>query len=196
MSSVRPRLTPLRDTEWDPGIAALLQQQADAGSRVGDKNIFATLARAPHALAAWAPLARHLLADGALPERDRELAILRTAWRCRARYEWGQHVLIATRIGIKTAEIDAIARDSTAGAWSERERAVLNAADELHTTSTLGDATWATLAADYSDEQLIELILTVGQYHLVAYALNALSVQPENGLPDFPASQREPQDQA
>src|ERR1039458_4065366 len=52
--------------------------------------------------------------------------------------------------------------------WDAFEAALLRAADELHADSCIGDATWAVLAGHYDDAQLIELIMLVGRYHLVA----------------------------
>ena len=59
---------------------------------------------------------------------------------------------------------------------------LLHAADELHATSTLSDATWAALAERYDTEQLIELPMLVGHYHLVAMALNSFGVELDEGL--------------
>jgi hypothetical protein len=51
----------------------------------------------------------------------------------------------------------------------------------------LSDGTWADLAATYNIEQLIELPMLVGHYHLVAMTLNSLGVQLDEGLTGFPA---------
>ena len=58
----------------------------------------------------------------------------------------------------------------------------MRAADELHADSRIGDATWAALAERYTTEQLIEVPMVVGQYHLVAFTLNSLGVPLEEGL--------------
>ncbi len=54
--------------------------------------------------------------------------------------------------------------------------------DELHDTATISDATWATLAATYDQEQLMDLVFAIGQYHLVSFALNAFGVERDDGL--------------
>jgi hypothetical protein len=61
------------------------------------------------------------------------------------------------------------------------------AADELHRDSRIGDDTWAALRGRYDDKQLIELLMVVGQYHLVSFTLNSLGVQREPGVEGFPA---------
>ena len=105
-----------------------------------------------------------------LPARHRELLILRTAWNTKAEYEWGQHVRIARGLGLTEAEIARVPDGPDAG-WSSLEAALLRASDELHRESTISDATWAVLVADYDEAQLIEVCMVVGQYHLVAFTL-------------------------
>lgn len=146
-----------------------------------DANIFATLARHPRLLKRWAAFGGTLLFQGELPERDRELLILRTAWNCRAHYEWGHHVPWARRVGVTEDEVRAVGEGPGATAWSEDDALLLRAADELHEHSRIGDATWAGLVARYTPAQVVELCMVVGQYHLVAFALNSLGVQLEAG---------------
>ncbi|MEZ5139269.1 MAG: hypothetical protein R2711_11040 [Acidimicrobiales bacterium] len=51
----------------------------------------------------------------------------------------------------------------------------------------IGDRTWAQLAERLSDEQLIDLLFTVGQYALVSMALNSLGVEREAEVPGWPS---------
>ena len=46
--------------------------------------------------------------------------------------------------------------------------------DQLHETASVDDALWAELAAEFCDEQLLELIMLAGSYHMVSYLTNAL----------------------
>jgi alkylhydroperoxidase family enzyme len=61
--------------------------------------------------------------------------------------------------------------------------ALVRAADELRRDSCLSDATWAALRERLSTEQVLDLIFTVGQYAMLAGALNSLGVQLDEGLP-------------
>lgn len=149
----------------------------------GATNIFATLVRHPSLVRRWLPFGGKLL-DGRLPGRDRELLILRTAVRCEADYEWGQHVTIGLLAGLTQDEIDRVPTGPEA--FDGLDAVLLRAADELHDRSTIGDDTWAALAGHYDDEQLIEVPMVVGHYHLVGYVLNALGVQREDGVPGLP----------
>ena len=66
------------------------------------------LAHHPKLLKRWMVFGNHILFKSTLPDRERELLILRIAWRCRAEYEWGQHVVITRRCGVDDAEMARI----------------------------------------------------------------------------------------
>jgi len=175
-----PRVAPLPVEELDPEIR----------ERLGDGpvlNIFRTLAQHPKLMKRWLVFGNHVLGRSTLSPRERELVILRIGWLCRSAYEWGQHVRIALGSGLSQAEIDRIPQGPDAAGWSELERALLRATDELHADAFISNETWAALAAHLDTQQLMDLIFTVGQYNLVSMALNSLGVQPEPGLPAFPS---------
>ncbi len=183
-----PRIAPLPREGRDPRTEELLASlRRPDGTEL---NLFATLAHHPRLLKRWSGFGGVLLYGGALPARERELLILRTAFHCRAHYEWGQHVAIALAAGVTQDEIDRVAAGPHAPGWSNDDAVLLHAADELHAAAVIGDATWATLAARFDEQQLIELCMLVGQYHLVAFTLNSLGVQGEGDLPALPGVDR------
>ena len=147
-------------------------------------NIFTTLVRHRGLFRKWLPFGGKLLA-GRIPARERELIILRTGWLCRAEYEWGQHVLLARQAGVTDDEIAWVKEGPLAEGWSAFETALLFAVDELHQDARIRDEFWEALAAEWDERQLIEFPMLVGHYHLVAFTLNALGVQPEEGVPGF-----------
>jgi len=178
-----PRIPPLTADERDEQQRELL---GDVGGVTGPaSNIFDTLVRHPGLFRKWLPFGGKLLV-GKLPPRDRELLILRTGWHCRSAYEWGQHVLIARSVGITDEEIDRVRAGPDSPGWDAFERVLLTAADELHEDGCITDATWAALAERYDERQLVELPMLVGHYHMVAFTLNSLGVQREEGVPGLP----------
>ena len=60
---------------------------------------------------------------------------------------------------------------------------LLRTADELVADHVLSDPTWAGLAAAYPVPQIIEICLLVGEYAMLAGALNSFGVQIEDGYP-------------
>ncbi|HET9728387.1 MAG TPA: carboxymuconolactone decarboxylase family protein [Acidimicrobiia bacterium] len=180
---MEPRLAPVPPDEWDAETAGIMGEQP--------LNIFRTLAHHPKLLKRWLVFGTHVLVKSSLSPRDRELLILRTGWNCRAPYEWGQHVVIARGVGITDEEIGRIAAGPGADGWTALERARLRAADELHSDSSLSDATYAELAASYNEQQLLDLVFAVGQYHLVSMALNSFRVQRDDGVSGVPVPERD-----
>jgi alkylhydroperoxidase family enzyme len=174
-----PRIPPLP-------AAQLEQEHADVLDTInrdatGARNVATTLLRHPLLFRHWMPLAGALLYGSLLPHRDRELLILRTASNCHADYEWAHHVVIGRQAGLTDEEIERVRNGPTDERWSSDDAVLLTAADELHHDSRISDKTWAALAARYDQKQLIELPILVGQYHMVAFALNSFGVEIEPG---------------
>jgi 4-carboxymuconolactone decarboxylase len=164
---------PMRD------LATLTGEEAEIASKNRlngrDLNIFRVLMNHPQLARRWTVFAGHVLHKQTLPARERELLILRIGWLNQAEYEWAQHVEIAKRSGISPEEIERIKRGAGAG-WSALEDALIRAVDDLYENSVVSDQTWATLAANLSVQQLMDLVFTVGQYNLVSWALNSFGV--------------------
>jgi 4-carboxymuconolactone decarboxylase len=182
-----PRIPPLPEPEWDDEIRAILQARPPGlDSRLGDNNIFPTFARHKGLFRAWLPFAGFLLGGGVLGARERELLILRTGYNCSSGYEWGQHVRISEGMGLPREEIMRVAAGPGAEDWTAVDAALLRAADELHQHAKVSDDTWARLAERYDERGLLEITMLVGHYHLVAYALNSLEVELDDGLEGLP----------
>jgi 4-carboxymuconolactone decarboxylase len=180
-----PRIPPVSLEDAEPETRELLDSLSTfRDDDVSVLNVFGTLARHPKLIKRWLVFANHVLLKSTISGRDRELAILRTGWRCHAPYEWGQHVVISRREGISDEEIARIAEGPDAPGWSTHDAAILRATDELHDTSTISDATWATLTERYDQQQCMDLVFAIGQYHLVSFALNAFGVERDDGLDD------------
>jgi len=133
-------------------------------------------------------MAGGLLDRGSISLRDREIAIDRTCGRCRSEYEWGVHIaLFADAVGFGPAEIRATTVEGAdADCWTARERLIVRLVDQLHNTSTIDDALWAELAAEFEDEQILELIMLTGFYHMVSFVVNATRLPAEPYGARFP----------
>jgi AhpD family alkylhydroperoxidase len=183
-----PRIPPLEPSDRDETARSLLEATGALGA---DLNIFATLVRHPQLVRRWSPFGGTLLLAGTVPARDRELLILRTAWNNGCEYEWGQHVGIARDAGLSD-EIDRVIDGPSAPGWDRFDAALLQAADELHRDSVIADETWSRLQERYDERQLIEVPMLIGHYTLLAFTLNSLGVQREDGIPGLPTSRNTP----
>jgi 4-carboxymuconolactone decarboxylase len=182
-----PRIPPLAEPDWSDRLRSILEAVPPGlGVRLGDNNIFPTIARHEALLRAWLPFAGFLLGGGVLAARERELLILRTGCNCSSDYEWGQHVRLAEQLGVAREEIMRVADGPDAPGWSPADAALLRAADELHEHSRIADDTWAALAESYDERGLLEIAMLVGHYHMVAFALNSAGVELDAGLSGLP----------
>ncbi len=129
----------------------------------------------------------YFVRNATIPTRHRELLILRTAWLSRGDYIWGRHDVIGKEAGLTAEEIQRVTAGPDAPGWGDFERAILRAADELHGSRFISDATWNVLADGYTEDELRQVVLIVGNYTQLAMFQNALGAQLPpgfDGLPD------------
>lgn len=114
--------------------------------------------------------------QGQIPHRERELAVLRIAWLSRAPYEWGEHVDIAKRYSLTSDDVERVTRGSSASGWTDHETMILRGVEELIADQALSDGTYRALARTWSEAQMIEYLMMVGQYVATAFIQNSLRV--------------------
>jgi 4-carboxymuconolactone decarboxylase len=182
----QPRIGPVPESEWSDAQKKLLTPIKPAFKDGRVINIFTTLSRYPKLYESWMNFGMHVLQTSSLPARDREILILRIGWLCQSVYEFGQHTVVGKQAGLTDEEILRITKGPEAPGWSALDRALLRATDELHRDAFITDNTWKALSANYNENQLIDVIFTVGQYVLVSMALNSLGIQLDPGIPGFP----------
>jgi len=179
-----PRLAPLTESQWNEEQTKLLTPlKRDDGSVF---NVFATLGRHPKLFDSWTKFAWYILLEQTLPDRDREILILRIGWLCQAEYEFGQHTLSGKSVGLTGEEILRITKGPDEPGWSTSDAALVRVVDALYYDAIISDATWKVLSERYNEHQLMDVIATVGQYNAVSWALNSLGVQLDKGVPGFP----------
>ena len=104
-----------------------------------------------------------LLGHNTISDGERELVILRTCERAGCEYEWGVH---------KTFFAPEPPSE-------ERQALLVRLVDELHDGDDVSDALWAELAAEWTEPQLLELLVLHGWYRLIAGVANAARLEPE-----------------
>ena len=172
----QPRILPLPAsamTEEAKGIISQLRLSAGKPDTSDLPEFYGIMLRHPDLFRAYFELARRYF-QTKLSARDREMAILRTGWLLRAPFQWGAHTGAAKQAGMTAAEIERVTHGSSAAGWNEHDRAILRAVEELIANAMIADETWAALARDLSDQQLIELPLLVGHFQGVANLQNSL----------------------
>lgn len=178
----------------DPAVQPYEKDMEETLSRLMPPGVeplvlFRTLARNPRVFRRF--MAGGLLDKGTLTMRQREIVIDRACGLCGGEYEWGVHVaFFAEKVGFSAEEIAAtVAADgASASCWSGEEKLIMELVDELHCTQTLRDGLWARLKEAFSDEQLIEMVVLAGLYHMVSFVVNGLKLPLETYGARFPES--------
>ncbi len=187
------RLAPLPEAEWSAETRALLagtlpQVSSLTGAPAPQPRplpILTVIAHHPTLLGPFLEFAGALARRGVLARRESEVLALRAAWRSQSRFEWGHHAQFARAAGMSDAEIARVAEWGDA-ALPPRELLLLRAADELHASQRLSDATWASLRSEFTDAQLVEIPFLVGEYTMLSMVAEGLGVPVEAELPTLP----------
>jgi 4-carboxymuconolactone decarboxylase len=173
-----PRLEPLPADEWDDDTRDALSPllPADRANPRDAGNVLSTLVRNPGLTRGYLEFNAHLLLHSTLSPRVREVALLRAVHARRSQYLWDHHVPIALRAGLTPAVIESIRKDEVI---DPIDGLVVRAVDEVEESSTLTDATWSQLRECFDEQQVLDLVFTIGCYQLLAVAVNVFGIQPE-----------------
>jgi alkylhydroperoxidase family enzyme len=175
-----PRIEPIDSPE--PDIAQIL---AKTPSRHGHpNNLFATLAHHPKLLERINVLGGLFVKHSLLPIREREIMIIRMAWLIRCEYEYAQHSVIGQTAGLTEEEVRSLAGDE--GDWSAREALLIQLTDEIHYEGQASDRTYARLAREFTESQILELLILPGFYRMIAAVPNSIRIDLDPGLSGWP----------
>jgi 4-carboxymuconolactone decarboxylase len=140
-------------------------------------NIFRMLAQADSAFVPYLGFAGVLLTQLELDPKLRELAILLVATRTGAEYEWVQHLGISRTLGIPDQQISAVERgDLQATCLDLDAQVILCFASEALELPRVSDATFAALSDRFPSRQIVELLLVIGSYHMLARLMTTLDI--------------------
>jgi alkylhydroperoxidase family enzyme len=179
-----PRIPPVEEKDWSQPQRELLTPLRTENGQV--LNLYKTLVRYPELFSPRLEFGRYIQRESSLPAHDRELLICRIAWLSGGEYEWTAHSRIALQNGWSAQEVERIAKGPEAPGWNAFDQALLRAADELFRNIFITDETWKTLASRYTTEQMMDAVMTVGGYHMLAMALNTFGVPVDTGPAGVP----------
>jgi alkylhydroperoxidase family enzyme len=188
-----PRMKPLPIREWPPemraALAALTPPVArhPVPERGADRpkglNALGVMAYYPELTHAFHVFNGHVLFGTSLTIRQRELMVLRISAVRGALYEWTQHKWMArNEAGMTDEEIERVAEGPDARGWGEEDRTLLRAVDELIAHARIGDETWSRLRAVLGEQQVMDLVFTVGAYDTLAMAFKTFGIQLDEDL--------------
>lgn len=125
-----------------------------------------------------------------LPELDWQLIVLRTATVLDAKYEWDVNIPVAEIHNMPQEKIDNIRCTteevvSGKGPWTDRDRILLRLVDEQLATYSNEETTVHDALKILSNEELVEVIIVIGVYALLARLMKGLRVDDDAEIPDL-----------
>jgi alkylhydroperoxidase family enzyme len=182
------RLDPIPFEEWDDQARAVLlpylrrpelylSGASDAPPMPVVMELFAHHLPLSHTFLAFTELLAS--EESTLDPADRELLILRVAWRTRSGYEWNQHHRMGGEVGLTDAKLSAVPDGAAAQVFTPKEAMLLRAVDEMIDSYGVSQATWDQLALEFVPAQLFELLFVIGGYLCLATVLNSIGLQGE-----------------
>ena len=161
---------------------AASQPVRDALERVPPINVFRMVANAETAFRPWLAFGGALLSSLQLDPRLRELVILHVGRLSGAEYEWVQHVPIAHAVGASEADVAAIERgDIGADCLGPGVCAALRFTTEVVRDVRASDAALDALREHLSPREVVELLLVIGQYMMVARVAETAGIEIDEG---------------
>jgi 4-carboxymuconolactone decarboxylase len=145
------------------------------------RNVFRMLAHTPALMPGLMELTGAILYRSKLEPVLRELVILRVGHLCRSSYEVQQHNKIAAAIGLSPEKIAGTARGADPKLYQGRELLVLRVTEQVIRNVKAEDALFAQAAKELGHELLMELLVVIGLYVMLAQVLENCEVALEEG---------------
>ena len=161
-----------------PDPAALPAELRDYLQRGNNMNILRMLSHAsPGVFDGFNRLSQGLMIRSPLDAALREVAILRVGYLSKAAYEIYHHEAIGRAVGLTEPQLRAIERGQPDPALTPAQLAVLRFTDDTVLNVRAGDATLAEVRKFLGDADLVDLIMVIGCYMMVARLLETTGVE-------------------
>jgi len=178
-----PRLALVDEPHMNNTQRELLEaiRSGPRGASITPRGPFAVWMHAPEFGHLAQALGGHCRFKTALPPRLSEFAILCTARRWRAQYEWFAHAPMAEKGGVKTKTIEDLRLGRVPRSAAKDERAIYDFIQELYKTRRVGDRTYKRVHSLLGDAATVELVGILGYYALISMTLNVFRMMPPDG---------------
>ena len=151
--------------------------------RLHQTHIGRMLSYAPSAVESYYGYSAALLDQLQLAPRLRELAILRVAYLTDAWYVWTQHVTLAGMFGVGDDEILAIQASQISDAvFTGKEQLEIAFVTEVLRASRVSDTLFLLMREQFTEREIVELLLVIGWYWAVGRLTTTLDLEPEPAL--------------
>lgn len=175
-------MTPLGPDQWTDEVHDFFALLDPAATRQHGTQWMALkiMANHPPLSLAFGGWNKFVMQETALDPRLREIAILRVANRYQSSYELHHHETIGLAVGLTAEHVAAAAQGPDATIWTDTERLVVQAVDDMIDRAETSDATWNGLMQALGPRLLMELLYTIGTYAMTAWIFNSMRVPVES----------------
>ena len=182
------RLRQLKRDEFTDEVRAFLSHWSGGIFKNADVNPpLLTFAHHPRLAGVFSQFNIHLLSTNTLPVKQRQIAIMRTAWICKATYIWSSHLRTSISCGLQPDMYRPIQVGASDPYFTEFERTIIRATEELVNDKKVGDSNWQALSAEWNNQQMLDFLFTVGCYVTVAGVMRSTGVEREPELLELAA---------
>ena len=144
-------------------------------------NLHKLLVNSPDMARAFSGIGGYIRFKSKLDPRLRELAILQVGWLEKSEYEFTHHVKIGKEFGVTDEDIAGLMAE-TEGIQSRLEplaRAILKGAREMAHDIGMSMTTFAEIKRHLSNEEMVDLVLTIAFYCAVVRVLATMKIDNE-----------------
>lgn len=143
-------------------------------------NLFRLLLHSPANAVEFTRLGVSTLLEQELPDRLRELAILRLSYLLDCQTQWLQHANIAQAHGLTKEQLDAIRHWPDVETFDDLDESVLRFTDELTQQGKALDDACRALHEYLADRQMVELAIAVCFNGMIARITETFQIEPES----------------
>jgi len=173
-----PRMAPVEPDEVSEDARAFLSRWTGGIFNGADKHpVLLTFAHHPKLADLFSQLNIHLLSENTMPVKQRQIAIMRVAWVTKATYMWSSHLNTTVLAGLEPDFYDPVKVGADDPYFTEFERHVVRATDELLRDWKIGKESWTALMQEWDNQQMLDFLFTVGTYVLLAGVMRSTGVQ-------------------
>ncbi len=157
---------------------------AEGRAHLGD--VYVNMFNNPGVAAKVGALGEHLRFHATLPDKVRELVILRFAVRQGSGYEWSHHQRPAKLAGISQDIIDELTAGAIPDVLPDASQAVLQAVDAIVARQSIPDDVQQRIVDAHGVGGVVEVVAVCGLYAIMSYMVFAFDIDVEEGLPTPP----------
>ena len=144
---------------------------------------FAALLNSPEVAARIAAVGEQLrYVSPAVSAEVREIVTLATARELGCQYIWTHHVASARQAGVREEVVAVLGDGTPTHGLTPREATLVQFAREVLAERRGRDTTYGAVEGLLGPQGAVDLVLTIGYYAMLSYAVNALGVELEEGV--------------